>query len=128
MIVVAALATGTGVFSQSRTHFSGLINDYSPSKVNPTGPIGDARGVTPGRERNVRHCRLFGGPGHNGGQVALELMRSSLAPARLITSYIRGWFQKGDAQLYVNRGTGTITFPIRIGARPEITVLELART
>lgn len=35
--------------------------------------------------------------------------------------------KRGDAQLYVNRGIGTITFPIRIGARPEITVFELAR-
>jgi uncharacterized protein len=66
--------------------------------------------------------------GHtHGGQVALEFMHSSLAAARLITPYIRGWFQKGDAQLYVNRGIGTITFPIRIGARPEITVIELIR-
>jgi predicted MPP superfamily phosphohydrolase len=55
---------------------------------------------------------------------------SLLTPAsrpRLITPYIRGWFQKRDAQLYVNRGIGTITFPIRIGARPEITVFELVR-
>jgi uncharacterized protein len=66
--------------------------------------------------------------GHtHGGQVALEFMHSSLAAARIMTPYIRGWFQKGDAQLYVNRGIGTITFPIRIGARPEITVFELAR-
>jgi predicted MPP superfamily phosphohydrolase len=66
--------------------------------------------------------------GHtHGGQVALELIHSCLAPARLITPYIRGWFQKRDAQLYVNRGIGTITFPIRIGARPEITVFELVR-
>jgi uncharacterized protein len=66
--------------------------------------------------------------GHtHGGQVALELGHSSLAAARLMTPYIRGWFQKGDAQLYVNRGIGTITFPMRIGARPEITVFELER-
>jgi predicted MPP superfamily phosphohydrolase len=66
--------------------------------------------------------------GHtHGGQVALELTHSCLAPARLITPYICGWFQKCDAQLYVNRGIGTITFPVRIGARPEITVFELVR-
>jgi uncharacterized protein len=66
--------------------------------------------------------------GHtHGGQVAVEFKHCSLAAARLLTPYIRGWFQKGDAQLYVNRGIGTITFPIRIGARPEITVFELER-
>ena len=31
------------------------------------------------------------------------------------------------AQLYVNCGIGTTGFPIRLGARPEITVLELVR-
>ena len=64
--------------------------------------------------------------GHtHGGKVALEFIHSNLAPARLITPYVRGWFQKRDAQLYVNRGIGTIAFPIRFGARPEITVFEL---
>lgn len=67
--------------------------------------------------------------GHtHGGQLTLEFLHPSLAPARLITPYVRGWFQKGDAQLYVNRGIGTINFPIRFGARPEITVFELTRT
>jgi uncharacterized protein len=66
--------------------------------------------------------------GHtHGGQVAVEFKHCSLAAARLLTPYIRGRYQKGDAQLYVNRGIGTITFPIRIGARPEITVFELER-
>jgi uncharacterized protein len=66
--------------------------------------------------------------GHtHGGQVALELTHSCFAPARLITPYISGWFQKRDPQLYVNRGIGTITFPVHIGARPEITVFQLVR-
>jgi len=66
--------------------------------------------------------------GHtHGGQVTLEFIHPSLSPSRLITAYVRGWFQKGRAQLYVNRGIGTIGFPIRLGARPEITVFELMR-
>ncbi len=67
--------------------------------------------------------------GHtHGGQVTLEFIHPSLAPARLLTPYVRGWFQKQDAQLYVNRGIGTLGVPARFGARPEITVLELTRT
>jgi len=31
------------------------------------------------------------------------------------------------SQLYVNRGIGTTVIPIRLGARPEITVFELVR-
>jgi predicted MPP superfamily phosphohydrolase len=66
--------------------------------------------------------------GHtHGGQVTLEYIHPALTPSRFITDYTRGWFQKGPSQLYVNRGIGTIGFPIRLGARPEITVFELAR-
>jgi predicted MPP superfamily phosphohydrolase len=37
-------------------------------------------------------------------------------------------YKNGGEQLYMNRGIGITGFPIRLGARPEITVLELART
>jgi hypothetical protein len=64
--------------------------------------------------------------GHtHGGQVTLEYIHPDLSPSRLITPYVRGWFQKGDAQLYVNRGIGTIFVPMRLGAPPEITIYEL---
>ncbi len=64
--------------------------------------------------------------GHtHGGQVTLEFMHRNLSPGRLVTPYVRGWFQKTGAQLYVNRGIGTIGAPIRLNATPEITVFEL---
>jgi predicted MPP superfamily phosphohydrolase len=66
--------------------------------------------------------------GHtHGGQVNLEFIHPSLTPARLITDYVKGWFQRGAAQLYVNRGIGTFGIPIRFGSPPEITVFELVR-
>jgi len=66
--------------------------------------------------------------GHtHGGQVSLEFVNQNISPSRLITSYVKGWFQKAGAQLYVNRGIGTIGIPIRIGSPPEITVFELTR-
>jgi predicted MPP superfamily phosphohydrolase len=66
--------------------------------------------------------------GHtHGGQLALEFLHRGLSLARLETPYVSGWFEKGGAQLYVNRGIGTTGFPVRFGARPEITVLELVR-
>jgi len=67
--------------------------------------------------------------GHtHGGQVTLEFISPDLSPSRLITPYVRGWFEKPGGQLYVNRGIGTIGVPIRFGAPPEITVYELARS
>jgi hypothetical protein len=67
--------------------------------------------------------------GHtHGGQVTLEFVHPDLSPSRLITPYVRGWFEKPGGQLYVNRGIGTIFVPIRFGAPPEITVYELVRS
>jgi predicted MPP superfamily phosphohydrolase len=66
--------------------------------------------------------------GHtHGGQVALEFISPELAPSRLVTPYVAGWFRKPGGQLYVNRGIGTIGVPIRIGAPPEITIYRLTR-
>jgi len=67
--------------------------------------------------------------GHtHGGQVTLEFISPDLSPSRLITPYVRGWFEKAGGQLYVNRGIGTIGVPIRFDAPPEITVFELTRS
>jgi hypothetical protein len=66
--------------------------------------------------------------GHtHGGQAALEFISPQIAPSRLITPYVAGWFRKPGGQLYVNRGIGTIFIPIRVGAPPEITVYSLSR-
>jgi predicted MPP superfamily phosphohydrolase len=66
--------------------------------------------------------------GHtHGGQLALEFISPQLAPSRLVTPYVAGRFEKQGAQLYVNRGIGTIGVPMRVGAAPEITIYELVR-
>jgi hypothetical protein len=67
--------------------------------------------------------------GHtHGGQMTLEFVHPDLSPSRLITAYVRGWFEKPGGQLYVNRGIGTIFVPIRFGAPPEITIFQLTRS
>jgi hypothetical protein len=66
--------------------------------------------------------------GHtHGGQAALEFISPEIAPSRLVTPYVAGWFHKPGGHLYVNRGIGTIFIPIRIGAPPEITIYSLSR-
>jgi predicted MPP superfamily phosphohydrolase len=48
--------------------------------------------------------------------------------ARFNGGYVAGWYQVGEMQLYVNRGTGIWNgFPVRIGVPPEITLLRLHR-
>jgi predicted MPP superfamily phosphohydrolase len=66
--------------------------------------------------------------GHtHGGQISLDFVHRGLNLSHLIYDYTSGWYEKNGAQLYVNRGIGTTGFPIRLGARPEITALELVR-
>jgi hypothetical protein len=66
--------------------------------------------------------------GHtHGGQLSLEFVHRGLSLSRLETPYVSGWYEKSGSQLYVNRGIGTTAVPIRLGARPEITVFELTR-
>jgi predicted MPP superfamily phosphohydrolase len=66
--------------------------------------------------------------GHtHGGQLSLEFLRRGLSFARLENPYVSGRYEKSGSQLYVNRGIGTTLIPIRLGARPEITVFELVR-
>ena len=66
--------------------------------------------------------------GHtHGGQLAIDAVRRELNLSRLIYRYTNGWYQNRGTMLYVNRGIGTTGFPIRLGARPEITLFELAK-
>ena len=64
--------------------------------------------------------------GHtHGGQLALEAVHRGFNISHLLYRYTSGWYENRSAKLYVNRGIGTTGFPIRLGARPEITVFEL---
>jgi uncharacterized protein len=66
---------------------------------------------------------------HGGGQLSLDFIHRGLNLGSLMgVPYVRGLYENGGAQLYMNRGIGITGLPIRVGARPEITLLELART
>ena len=81
--------------------------------------------------------------GHtHGGQVKVEIVDHSVSPARLMTRFVAGLYHLPmnghagtatgssglqKAALYVNRGLGTIGFPVRLGVPPEITLLTLRR-
>jgi uncharacterized protein len=93
--------------------------------------------------------------GHtHGGQIQVEILDHRLTPARFISDYVAGYFQRplllpaatrlvsstkpasGNAtsegahaisSLYVNRGLGTVGAPVRLGVPPEISVLILRR-
>lgn len=61
--------------------------------------------------------------GHtHGGQVNVGL---GLAELVLPYGYVAGRYERGDSQLYVNRGFGTAGPPARVGSAPEITRIVL---
>ena len=64
---------------------------------------------------------IFSGHTH-GGQVALW----GLAPVRPRGSgqYVSGWYRGEDPDLYVSRGLGWTSLPIRLGSVPEIAFFE----
>jgi len=67
--------------------------------------------------------------GHtHGGQVTMEVLSEAVTLIRFFTPYVQGLFRDGPAALYVSRGIGTVGVPVRIGARPEVTLIRLCAT
>jgi predicted MPP superfamily phosphohydrolase len=65
--------------------------------------------------------------GHtHGGQVAWRSERNAYGRPR--RRLLKGLGQRGDTQIYVSRGLGTVVLPIRYGCPPEVSLLELRST
>jgi predicted MPP superfamily phosphohydrolase len=90
--------------------------------------------------------------GHtHGGQIQVEILDHRLTPARFISDYVAGLYQRPlfaraseilvhpgsvlpasslqqqASNLYVNRGLGTVGAPVRLGVPPEISLFVLRR-
>jgi predicted MPP superfamily phosphohydrolase len=64
--------------------------------------------------------------GHtHGGQINLPFLNGAWLKDGPARKYIKGMFQVDGSPLYVNRGIGMTTLPIRIQCRPEITLFTL---
>lgn len=102
----------------------------------------DLGGLPPARERPdtllLSHCpelrdRLTGEAGRgitavisghtHGGQLALGGWAPFLPPGS--GGYVAGWYRGGDApDLFVSRGLGTSVVPVRLGASPELALID----
>lgn len=63
---------------------------------------------------------------YHGGQVKLRLPGGDISLAHLRTPYPEGLYRIGGSRLYVNRGIGTTFTPVRLNARPEVTLFHLS--
>lgn len=62
--------------------------------------------------------------GHtHGGQVTWRPERS--ASGRVRRRILRGLGRRGETQIYVTRGLGTVVLPVRYGCLPEVSLLQL---
>ncbi|MGO8761853.1 MAG: metallophosphoesterase [Desulfobaccales bacterium] len=62
---------------------------------------------------------------YHGGQIKFGLPGLNLSLAHLLTPYPEGLYRIKESRLYVSRGIGTTFTPIRLNARPEVTLLHL---
>jgi predicted MPP superfamily phosphohydrolase len=66
--------------------------------------------------------------GHtHGGQVMIPYLSHHFIPIDNPAKYLAGLVNENYGYTYVNRGIGTLVFPFRIGASPEITCLTLKK-
>lgn len=64
--------------------------------------------------------------GHtHGGQINLPFLNGAWLKDGPTNKYIQGMFEVNGSPLYVNRGIGMTTLPVRIHCRPEITQFTL---
>ena len=65
---------------------------------------------------------IFAGHNH-GGQVCIFGFAPILP--KYAGKYLKGWYNKEPPYLYLSKGFGTSTLPVRFGARSEVTVFNL---
>jgi len=134
--------TKTGHKSPMLTSIEPLIRRDMPNILLSHNPNSFNRAAELGIELSLA--------GHtHGGQIQVEILDHRLSPARFISDYVAGLYQRpltaavgapsatdfpalgnpsvATAKLYVNRGLGTVGAPVRLGVPPEISLLVLRR-
>ncbi len=60
-------------------------------------------------------------------QMKLKVGKHQFSPASLMYDEWSGRYDEGGHTLYINDGIGYVGYPMRLGAAPEITIIELKR-
>lgn len=66
--------------------------------------------------------------GHtHAAQMGIEIGSFKLSPAALVFDYWDGQYEEGDQTIIVSRGIGCVGIPLRLGMRPQYSVIELKK-
>ncbi len=64
--------------------------------------------------------------GHtHGGQIHFPFLPLFYCPDGGCGNYVSGWYERAGSRLYVSRGVGYSIFPLRLGARPEVAIIDV---
>jgi len=74
--------------------------------------------------RDPRVGLMLSGHTH-GGQVLVPGMGAPFVPSHYGSKYLKGFVQAPVTNVYVSRGLGLVGGPIRVGSRPELTLITL---
>jgi predicted MPP superfamily phosphohydrolase len=74
--------------------------------------------------RDARVGLVLSGHTH-GGQVVVPGYGAPIVPSRYGQKYLKGLVEAPATKVYVSRGLGTVTPPMRYNSRPELTLITL---
>jgi len=113
----------------------GGVGDLWADKQDLTAALGDAKNGdaclllshNPDYAERIRDTRVklvLSGHTH-GGQVQVPVWGPPIVPSKYGQKYAAGLVQAPCTQVFVSRGLGTITPPVRFHCRPEVNLLTL---
>jgi len=105
----------TGTPNLDEAYFSVPQNVYTILAFHAPGFFDQAAGRAP---------LVLSGHTH-GGQVRIPFVPVFWLP-RDSGQYLEGWYEDNGSKMYVSRGIGTSTLPIRFLCRPELTIITVA--
>jgi predicted MPP superfamily phosphohydrolase len=73
---------------------------------------------------NIKTDLAFAGHSH-GGQIRLPFIGPLWTPEGT-DRYVSGWFEEGQAKMYVSRGIGNSILPIRFNCKPEVAFIKVS--
>jgi predicted MPP superfamily phosphohydrolase len=107
--VITGHADHRRAFRGARKHGSRIVLTHVPTMADRAAEHGEAL--------------ILAGHTH-GGHVNIPRVTAGIA-ARFGNRYLAGFFRVGNSLLYVNRGIGSSSVPIRAGAPSEVAILTL---